>query len=211
MAKRHYYFGHGIGRSGDLSEPQPKAAGSSLLYKVTNQLLSDLFKLMGINEKIYCLLAPVATGMSIVLCLLAFKLRKPNSRYVVWSRIDQKSCFKSIIAAGLDYFFFLRFCLIRLVILGLIPIIVEPILVNDTLKTDIKEMEKKILEIGVQNICCVISTTSCFAPRNCDEIEILSQICKQYDVNHLINNAYGLQNKHLMNRIQKAHRQVANS
>lgn len=92
---------HGIGRSGDLTESQPKAAGSSLMYKLTNQLLEDLFKLMGINNhKINCLLVPIATGMSITLCLLSFKLKKPQSRYVIWSRIDQKSCFKSIVSAG---------------------------------------------------------------------------------------------------------------
>lgn len=63
-------------------------------------MLEDLFKMMGIDEKVYCLLTPVATGMSIVLSLLSLRLRNPAAKYVIWSRIDQKSCFKSIISAG---------------------------------------------------------------------------------------------------------------
>ena len=33
-------LGHGIGRSGDISAIQPKAAGFSLLMKLTNSLVS---------------------------------------------------------------------------------------------------------------------------------------------------------------------------
>src|SRR6056297_3964519 len=36
VRRRHYGLGHGMGRSGDIMEPQPKAAGSSLLVKLTN-------------------------------------------------------------------------------------------------------------------------------------------------------------------------------
>lgn len=80
---------------------QPKAAGSSLIYKLTNKMLEDLFKTVGMQDRVKCILTPVATGMSIVLSLLSFKALKPNSKYVIWSRIDQKSCFKSIVSAGL--------------------------------------------------------------------------------------------------------------
>lgn len=38
---------HGIGRSGDISAVQPKAAGSSLLNKLTNSLVLDIIKLAG--------------------------------------------------------------------------------------------------------------------------------------------------------------------
>lgn len=53
-------------------------------------------------------------------------------------------------------------------------------------------------------MCCVISTTSCFAPRGCDAVDEIAVICDKYNVNHLINNAYGLQSKYLMRKIQKA-------
>ena len=42
----------------------------------------------------------MATGMSLMLCMLAFRLRRPDARYVIWPRIDQKSCIKSMITAG---------------------------------------------------------------------------------------------------------------
>ena len=42
----------------------------------------------------------MATGMTLMLCLLTFRQRRPDSRYVLWPRIDQKSCFKSMITAG---------------------------------------------------------------------------------------------------------------
>jgi hypothetical protein len=47
VARRHYRFGHGIGRSGDLGEVQPKAAGSSLMNKLTNSLVLDVIRFMG--------------------------------------------------------------------------------------------------------------------------------------------------------------------
>lgn len=40
-------FGHGIGRSGDLCAVQPKAAGSSILNKLTNSMLLDLIQRSG--------------------------------------------------------------------------------------------------------------------------------------------------------------------
>lgn len=40
-------FIHGIGRSGDISAVQPKAAGSSLLNKITNSLVLNVIKLAG--------------------------------------------------------------------------------------------------------------------------------------------------------------------
>jgi hypothetical protein len=46
--KRNYNFSHGIGRSGDLVEVQPKAVGSSIINKLTNCLVLDLLKQCGI-------------------------------------------------------------------------------------------------------------------------------------------------------------------
>lgn len=47
VAHRHYGFGHGIGRSGDIEESQPKAVGSSIMNHLTNALLLDLYNTMG--------------------------------------------------------------------------------------------------------------------------------------------------------------------
>ena len=40
-------MGHGIGRSGDLTEPQPKAAGSSVINRLTNDLALDALRAAG--------------------------------------------------------------------------------------------------------------------------------------------------------------------
>ena len=47
VARRHYYLGHGIGRSGDIAEVQPKAAGSSLMAKLTQSFALDILKMAG--------------------------------------------------------------------------------------------------------------------------------------------------------------------
>lgn len=39
---------HGIGRSGDIAAIQPKAAGSSLLNKLTNSVVLDILRLSGV-------------------------------------------------------------------------------------------------------------------------------------------------------------------
>lgn len=102
VSKRHYRFGHGVGRSGDVAEPQPKAAGSSLLVKLTNCLVLDALHVAGFTRLKSCALLPMATGMCCTLVLLSLRGLKPAARYVLWSRIDQKSCLKAIITAGLE-------------------------------------------------------------------------------------------------------------
>ena len=42
-----YRMGHGIGRSGDVTAVQPKAAGSSLMAQLTNSILLDLLRKCG--------------------------------------------------------------------------------------------------------------------------------------------------------------------
>ncbi|KAF5270345.1 hypothetical protein FQR65_LT05533 [Abscondita terminalis] len=187
VAKRHYYFGHGIGRSGDLNEPQPKAGGSSLMYALTNCMFKDLIKLMGITSSLQCLVVPVATGMALVLSMLSFRTLRPKAKYVIWLRIDQKTCFKSILAAGFE------------------PIIIDAERCGDQLASGIDQVRLAIEEHGSSLIACVMSTTSCFAPRIGDDIEQIGITCKKYDVPHLVNNAYGLQSRRVMKKIQNAH------
>ena len=47
VAERHFHLGHGMGRSGDIAEIQPKAAGSSLVAKLANSFALDVIKLAG--------------------------------------------------------------------------------------------------------------------------------------------------------------------
>lgn len=190
VARRHYNFGHGIGRSGDLLEAQPKAAGSTLLASLTNALLLDLMKMLGLQSCRGCFLVPLATGMTLTLCLQALRKRRPNAKYVLWSRIDQKSCFKAITAAGLQ------------------PIVIPvQVLAHEcTLVTDCGQFEQRIRELGAANILCLYSTTSCFAPRNCDSVVELAKLAKSAAVPHLVNNAYGLQCEDIMGQLERAQR-----
>ena len=48
VRNRHFNLSHGIGRSGDISEVQPKACGSSLIYSLTNDLVHDTLSIAGI-------------------------------------------------------------------------------------------------------------------------------------------------------------------
>lgn len=95
-----FRFGHGIGRSGDIAEVQPKAAGSSILMKLTNQMTLDLLRRRGVRSTAACIVLPMATGMAIVMTLLSLRQQRPQARFVLWPRIDQKSCFKSVVTAG---------------------------------------------------------------------------------------------------------------
>ena len=100
VSRKTWNLAHGVGRSGDLREPQPKAAGSSMIVSLTNSLVVDWLRFSGARSIKEAFVAPVSTGMAMVLCLLTLRLKRPHAKYVVWSRIDQKSCFKAIITAG---------------------------------------------------------------------------------------------------------------
>lgn len=188
VASRHFGLAHGIGRSGDITEVQPKAVGSSIINKLTNSLALDVLKISGLTFIKSCFVVPMATGMSLTLCMLAFRQSKPFAKFVLMPRIDQKSCIKSLILSGFT------------------PIIIENILVNDELQTDLVSLEEKINELNPDNICCIFSVSSCFAPRAIDKIEEIAKLCQKYKICHLINNAYGLQSSKCTHVINQAFR-----
>jgi O-phospho-L-seryl-tRNASec:L-selenocysteinyl-tRNA synthase len=179
VSQRHYRLGHGIGRSGDITAVQPKAAGSSLISQLTRALALSCIKVSGIQTAKAALVLPVATGMSIALTLMTLRAERraeppQNARYVLWLRIDQKACFKAIYTAGL------------------VPVVIGTVVDGDIVRADLNELRAKILELGRDNILCVLSTTSCFAPRARDDVETIATICKEANIGHVINNAYGL-------------------
>uniref|UniRef100_A0A8C7KD69 O-phosphoseryl-tRNA(Sec) selenium transferase n=1 Tax=Oncorhynchus kisutch TaxID=8019 RepID=A0A8C7KD69_ONCKI len=186
VARRHYRLIHGIGRSGDIAAIQPKATGSSLLNKLTNSVVLDILKLSGVVTS--CFVVPMATGMSLTLCFLTLRHKRPKGRYIIWPRIDQKSCFKAMITAGFE------------------PVVVENILEGDELRTDMEAVERKVQELGAENILCIHSTTSCFAPRVPDRLEELATMSAKYDIPHVVNNAYGVQSSKCMHLIQQGAR-----
>ncbi|EUB58306.1 O-phosphoseryl-tRNA(Sec) selenium transferase [Echinococcus granulosus] len=58
--------------------------------------------------------------------------------------------------------------------------------------------------LGPKSIVCVLSTTSCFAPRVPDRLPAITRLCKVWGVPHLVNNAYGVQSKRCMRLIESA-------
>ena len=201
VQRRHYRLGHGIGRSGDITAVQPKAAGSSLISKLTRALALSAIKTAGIRNAKAALVLPVATGMSIALTLMTLKAMRrgegpENARYVLWPRIDQKACFKAIYTAGL------------------VPVVIETVrgrndirahkrngdgdasnsaaggdaeTYSDVVRTDLEALRAKIDELGSEKILCVLDH-ECFAPAR-DDVEAIAKICKDAGVGHAINNA----------------------
>jgi O-phospho-L-seryl-tRNASec:L-selenocysteinyl-tRNA synthase len=206
VSKRHFYLSHGIGRSGDIVEVQPKAAGSSVIYKLTNKLVTHALQVAGLSKELSAIVFPLATGMTLSICLSTMKSLSnsfsipPSSdssaigsfsavkqkKYVIWSRIDQKSCFKSILSSNL------------------IPIIVDPLIINGEMITNIDEIRRICSEEKKDEILAILSTTSCFAPRQPDAADKIAEICKEFNICHVINNAYGLQCTVISKLINKA-------
>ena len=70
------------------------------------------------------------------------------TRYVIWSRIDQKSCFKSILTAGLE------------------PVVVELTKRGEELVTDLEGIREEIDRLGPDNVLAVMTCTRCFLAIN---------------------------------------------
>uniref|UniRef100_A0A0G4HB06 O-phosphoseryl-tRNA(Sec) selenium transferase n=1 Tax=Chromera velia CCMP2878 TaxID=1169474 RepID=A0A0G4HB06_9ALVE len=287
VRRRHFGFAHGMGRSGDLRELQPKAAGSSLVARLAEFLSLDAVRrVCGVRNAEGCCVLPVATGMALAFCLLFLKRQKRKQmeteskerkekerekhdpllngngnphpqtedeeeedededvevpRRVLWSRIDQKSCVKAVGFAD---------CRLEVIELEMVEEEEEEeqkeaaetdasTLSPQTkrrrryLRTDVDalrrrlEKERQREKDGETNKGCmlngdtesnkerpsitaqrkgrsckrgrgggilaVVTTTSCFAPREPDDIVAVAALCKEFGVPHVVNNAYGLQ------------------
>ena len=206
---------HGVGRSGDIAAIQPKAAGSSLLAKLSNAMALDALQVAGLVEMKACIVVPCATGLSLSMCLLALReLEGPQKNTVIWLRIDQKSCLKGIALAGMKI----------VVVEGTRNIrkgsaapfrrtkgsqkqknkkkdedskeedskeeVPEE---GDEILTDASAISMELERLGSDSVLAVVSTTSCFAPRCPDDAEAVGKICQKFNVRHVINNAYGVQ------------------
>eukprot|EP00741_Cyanophora_paradoxa_P001651 tig00000498_g1602.t1 len=189
VARRHYRMAHGVGRSGDVAASQPKAAGSSLVNSITRRLALDAVRICGFVDAASVLVLPLATGMAITMALLALRQQRKAGRVVVWSRVDQKSCVKSIAAAGLEVE------------------VVEGVLEGDELRTDLPAIEAAVSSREREapgSVLCVVSTTSCFAPRAPERVVKAPRLCARLGVGHLVNNAYGLQSARTAHKLSKA-------
>uniref|UniRef100_A0A914XEL7 O-phosphoseryl-tRNA(Sec) selenium transferase n=2 Tax=Plectus sambesii TaxID=2011161 RepID=A0A914XEL7_9BILA len=79
VQRRHYRLSHGVGRSGDVYEVQPKAAGSSLVNRLACSLVLDAIRLAGVRSCRSAIIVPVATGMALMLCMLSWKRMRPDA------------------------------------------------------------------------------------------------------------------------------------
>jgi O-phospho-L-seryl-tRNASec:L-selenocysteinyl-tRNA synthase len=128
VRNKNFGLGHGIGRSGDVNALQPKAIGSSLVVQLSRSMTINLMqKTLGLSNIKDAIILPFATGMSLTISLLTLKNESDkkghDKKYVIFPRIDQKTCLKSIYTANLQ------------------PIVVEPLYDGDELKTNIEEIE----------------------------------------------------------------------
>uniref|UniRef100_H2YIK3 O-phosphoseryl-tRNA(Sec) selenium transferase n=1 Tax=Ciona savignyi TaxID=51511 RepID=H2YIK3_CIOSA len=190
VARRNYRLVHGVGRSGDVTAVQPKAVGSSILNQLCTKLTLDFIRIVGARNAKSCIIVPMATGMTLLLCFLALRKRRRGAKFIIWPRIDQKSCFKSMMSSGFE------------------PIIIENQSDGDELRTNVTEIMESIKRVGAENVVCIHSTTSCFAPRVPDRAlgvhwQEIATICKTHNIPHIVNNAYGLQSSKCMHLLQQ--------
>lgn len=174
-----------MGRSGNIRDGQPKAVGSTILVKLTEKLVESALRTLGFHRNVLeggLQIMPVCTGMSIALALMA--VQSPHKR-VIWLRIDQKSCFKAILAANLE------------------PIIVEGKYDGEEIVTDLEAISK-VIEENEGNIHSIVSCVTCFAPRAPDSIVQISLIAKKYSIAHVVNAAYGGASERACNMINAA-------
>jgi O-phospho-L-seryl-tRNASec:L-selenocysteinyl-tRNA synthase len=177
-------FCHGIGRSGNLIDAQPKAPGASIMYALTNKILESFLKNLGL--KVNVIATPVATGMSLALCLSAAR-KKYHSNVVIYPYASHKSPIKATSFIGMR---------MRLV---------ETELYGDAVKVDVSDIEDAIKkEIKENNNPCVLSTLTFFPPRESDDIVEISKICEEFNIPHIINGAYAIQNNFYIDKLKKA-------
>lgn len=186
VRRRHWGLAHGIGRSGNLTEIQPKAPGSALLQRLVTRMTTQMLAVIGwrLPPSWRPLLVPMATGMTLALALRALRERRPEGRFVLLSRIDQRSVIKSAALAGLEAI--------------VLPLVSE----GDGLVTDLRTLGETIHRLGPERIVAILSTTSCFAPRLPDRILEIAQIAG--DIPQLVNNAYGLQSPEATRQLSRA-------
>ncbi|MFX1410462.1 MAG: O-phosphoseryl-tRNA(Sec) selenium transferase [Promethearchaeota archaeon] len=180
-------FCHGVGRSGFLTAPQPKAPGGSIMYEISNYLARNLLKNFGLPNIKEAIIVPLCTGMSLSLCLGALrpnweKDKLIHKRTVLLPQIDHKSLLKSIDLMGFS------------------TKIVKGKIFGDAVRVPIED----IINNFDSDCFAILSTTSFFPPREHDEIKEISKFAKENKLVHIVINAYGAQSPEWMKLIRTA-------
>ena len=176
-------FCHGVGRSGYLTAPQPKAPGGSIMYEISNYLARNFLKNFGLPNIKEAIVVPLSTGMSLALCLGALRLSlEPNKNKILLPRIDHKSLLKAIDLIGF-----------------------EPKIVNGKVYGDAVRVSIEDIKANLDDKCfAIISITSFFPPREHDDIKEISKFANENGLIHIIINAYGVQSPEWMKLIRTA-------
>ena len=175
-------FNHGIGRSGQLTAPQPKAPGASLMQQVANNVALDAIRKLGLSNMKSGIVTPLSTGMSISLILGALR-REYGTKHVLFPRIDHMSPQRAITLAGLE------------------KITVSTVIEGDAVHVDMNALEKYIKNTEAS---AVLATTTFFPPREPDPVKDIAKLCAERNVPLIINNAYGVQSEKIMSEIRAA-------
>ena len=174
-------FNHGVGRSGDLTAPQPKAPGASIMYRLANSLAYSALRKLGLPNIKGSFVAPLSTGMSIALSL-SYSRKIHGGSEVIYPRVDHKSPMKAVELIG-----------------GQLKIIE-----GETEGDAVVVPAEKIHESLTKNTFAVLSTTTFFPPREPDYIKEIAKICRDENIPHIVNNAYGVQSEEIMDLIKRA-------
>ncbi len=175
-------FNHGVGRSGKLAAPQPKAPGASQMQQVANNVALDAIRKLGLTNMKAGLVTPLSTGMTISLVLGAFR-RDFGVKKVLYPRIDHISPHRAIALSGLE------------------EIVIPTLIEGDAVHVDLDVLEKEMRNGGSP---AVLATTTFFPPRESDPVKKISKACAERDIPLVINNAYGVQSERVMSEICSA-------
>ena len=91
---------------------------------------------------------------------------------------------------------------------GYEAVVVENLRSGDELSTNLDALEREVERLGASSIACVLSITSCFAPRSPDDTVRIATLCRNKDIPHIVNNAYGVQSSKCMHLINEAARYI---
>jgi len=175
-------FNHGIGRSGQLDAPQPKAAGATLMQQIANTIALDAIRKLGLSNVKSGIVTPLSTGMTLGLVLGAMR-RELHVQRVLYPRIDHLSPRRGIALSGLE------------------EVRVSTLIEDDAVRVDMGDLEK---HISKTKSSAVLSTSTFFPPRESDPIKAIARLCADNDTPHIVNNAYGVQSQEVMAQLRSA-------
>jgi len=187
-------FAHGVGRSGELTAPQPKAAGASIMQHLTNKVVLSLIRELGFPNLKGALTVPFGTGMSLGMALRGalthFEIDFQKKPRVLMTQIDHKSPRK-----GIEY--------IGGQVVQIPGHYGKNYYADEGVFTSLDEIESAYNQYP-DEIAAIISSSAFFAPRVPDNLKEIAKFAHDHDLIHIVNHAYGVQSIHLNSLIRSA-------